>query len=136
MRCSTLLRFFWDTFHRLCGESWTDVELSDGIEMRLVLSRAGSAKTVVLRHGKAYKRSSFADSRGSLRLSVANGSWSQIVEFARSKGESPDLYNFHFDQKRDRVFYSLDGEAFSIPCDSIEEVDAQISRIKEAHSNK
>ena len=40
-----MLLKFWDVLHRLCGESWTDVQLSDGIEMRLVFDKSGSAKT-------------------------------------------------------------------------------------------
>ena len=123
-----MLFYLQNFLHKLRGESWIDTELPSGIEYRLVFSRENEAKAVILRHLSSYKKSAFSDIKGSLRVDVRNGEWSRIVAFSRSKGEAlqPPI-DFYFDRDHDRILYSLDGATFSIPCMSIDEIEARLS---------
>ena len=114
--------------HKILGERWEYNTMSNGIGCRLVFNRTNELTHVVLRHLPTYNKSSIADSRGSFRVGVRDGEWRKIVEYARSKGEGfQKPYNIGFDQKRDRIYYSIDGEVFSIPCQSVEEIDAHLA---------
>ena len=115
-------------FHRVRGERWEETQMRNGVGCRLVFNRENELKYLVLRHLPTYQRSNFADTRGSLRIGVKNGQWQELLEFARSMGEARQKWSdFDFDRDRNRIFYSLDGEIFSIPCQTMEEIDARLS---------
>jgi hypothetical protein len=122
--------FLQNLLYKLRGERWIDTKLPNGIEFRLVFDRSDVAKAIIFRHQSIYKKSTFADIRGSLRIDLRGNKWGQLVEFSRSKGEAfqPPV-DFHFNRERDRVFYSLDGTTFSIPCVSVEEVEDRLSTL-------
>ncbi len=113
----------------LIGERWTEVSLPNSFGLYLVFRRSGAAVAIVLWHRPGYERSSLADSKGHLRINLRGGTWPKILEFARSKGEAQPPRDYFFDRQRDRVFYSLDGETFSIPASVIEEIEKQIAVI-------
>lgn len=117
-------------FHKIRGERWEDTTMSNGIGYRLVFNRADELTYVILRHLPTYNKSNIADTRGSLRVGFRSGGWSNLVEYARSRGEALQKpHGFHFDRDRDRIFYSLDGETFSVPCQTVEEIDARLSNL-------
>jgi len=125
-----MLVFLQNFVHRIRGERWTDTNLSSGIEFRLVFNRSGDVKAIILRHLPTYKKSTFSDTRGSIRIDVTSGEWKQLVEYSRSKGEAlQSPIDFYFDRERDRIFYSLDGATFSVQCVSIAEIDAQLCQL-------
>ena len=102
--------------------------MSNGIGCRLVFNRANELTYVILWHLPTYQKSNIADTRVSLRIGFRSGEWNKVVEFARSGGEGfRKLHDFHFDRERDRIFYSLDGEIFSVPRQSVEEIDARLA---------
>ena len=112
------------------GERWEDTEMPGGIAYRLVFNRSDEVTDIILRHMPTYERSNITDVRGSLRIDIRSGRWSEIVEFARSKGDTLQKpFDFHFDRERDRVFYSLDGTTFSIPRQSVEEIDERLASL-------
>lgn len=116
-------------FGKLVGERWTDVSLPNSFGLYLVFSRSGDAKAIVLWHRPGYERQTLADTIGHLRINLGDGIWPQILELSRSKGEAQPPDGYFYDRRQDCVFYTLDGEAFSIPANSIEEIEKQIAMI-------
>lgn len=110
----------------LMDEHWTEVSLPDNFGTYLVFNRSGDVKAIVLWHGPDYERSTLTDSRGHLRINLMDGTWPRILELSRSQGEAQPPFDYFYDRQRDRVFYSLDGETFSIPASTIEEIEKQI----------
>jgi hypothetical protein len=115
---STIQEFFF----RMRGFDLSERQLESSMTVVIISDKRKTARGVLFKKiPSRFKRISIADTKKSLLLWDLSTQFEKLVNFTEDNSiELPP--DFFFSQKDGCVFYSMDGEIFSIPLGALREV--------------
>lgn len=125
----SLLLALQKVFYRVSGCHWSETQLPSGLAFAGIYTSKRKLIALYLVHlPGTYKKVSLADTRRSILIRCKQNIWPRIAEFAGLRDVKILPPDFFFSEADDVVFYSIDGETFSIPIEDIPLIDASLRK--------
>lgn len=109
-------------WHAATGWTHSHVPLRSGLIVHRFDKGPGRRRVYLTRDTTVDRGLGFADSRGTLRVSITGGTLDRLEAFRRDPHGTALPRDYRFDPAAGRVFHSLDGQTFSVRLDDIPEI--------------
>ena len=111
--------------------------LPSGLDVRLFYSPKQSRVVFFqLRRGETYRSLGIVDTYHGVAFDPLDKAWRQLSDAKGDLRNARLPYDFKYDRKGDCVIYTLDGEVFSLPLESIGEIEGVILAVEQELSGQ